>query len=73
MTLEAQKIELINKITLLQDALLLAKVKQILDMSEVLNSSAKPRQAGWGKGIFTYIAEDFNDTPEGFEAYMPQK
>lgn len=73
MTIEAQKLEVINKIALLQDTLLLARVKQILDKSEISKSSVKPRQSGWGKGIFTYIADDFNATPEGFEDYMPQK
>lgn len=73
MTIEAQKLEVINKIALLQDTLLLARVKQILDKSEISKSSVKPRQAGWGKGIFTYIANDFNETPEGFEDYMSQK
>ncbi len=73
MTIEAQKLEVINKIALLQDTLLLARVKQILDKSDIQKSSSKLRQAGWGKGIFTYVADDFDDTPEGFEDYMPQK
>jgi hypothetical protein len=72
MTIEAQKLE-VNRIALLQDTLLLARVKQILDKSEIHPPSPKLRQAGWGKGIFTFIADDFNDTPEGFEDYMPQK
>jgi hypothetical protein len=29
-----------------------------------------PRQAGWGKGLFAYVAPDFDDTPTGFEDYM---
>lgn len=73
MTIKAQKLEVINKVAMLQDTLLLARVKQILDKSEVRKSSIIPRQAGWGKGIFTYIAGDFNDTPQGFEDYTPQK
>ncbi len=73
MTIEAQKLEVINKIAMLQDTLLLAKVKQILDKSDIHKSLTKPRQAGWGKGIFTYIADDFNDIPQGFEDYIPQK
>jgi hypothetical protein len=72
MTIEAQKLELINKIALLQDTLLLARVKQILDKTEVHTSPQKPRQAGWGKGIFSNVADDFDATPEGFEDYMPQ-
>ena len=30
----------------------------------------EPRQAGWGKGLFAYVAPDFDDTPKGFEDYM---
>lgn len=73
MTIEAQKLELINRIALLQDTLLLARVKQILDKAEMLATSPKPRQAGWGKGIFGNIADDFDETPYGFEDYIPQK
>jgi hypothetical protein len=58
---------------MLQDTILLARVKQILDKSEVHKSSVAPRQAGWGKGIFTYIADHFNETSRGFKDYIPQK
>jgi hypothetical protein len=54
MTIEAQKLEVINRIALLQDALLLARVKQILDKSETHPSLPKSRQAGWGKGFYFY-------------------
>jgi hypothetical protein len=30
----------------------------------------KPRQAGWGKGLFSYVAPDFDETPVGFEDYF---
>ena len=33
----------------------------------------KPRQAGWGKGIFAYVAPDFDETPPGFEEYLSEK
>lgn len=72
MTIEAQKLELINKIALLQDTLLLARVKQILDkVDDIHTSPQKPRQAGWGKGIFSNVADDFDATPAGFEDYIP--
>jgi hypothetical protein len=72
MTIETQKLEVINKITLLQDVLLLSKVKQMLDNAEKQKNPVKlPRQAGWGKGIFSNMADDFDATPEGFEDYMP--
>ena len=30
----------------------------------------KPRQAGWGKELFSYVAPDFDETPPGFEDYQ---
>jgi prevent-host-death family protein len=30
----------------------------------------KPRQPGWGKGIITYIADDFDAPLEDFKEYM---
>ncbi len=33
----------------------------------------QPRQFGCGKGIFTYVADDFDETPPGFEEYMRVK
>ena len=46
------------------------KVKQKASKS----NTPTPRQAGWGKGLFTYVAPDFDETPIGFEDYMlPQK
>jgi hypothetical protein len=73
MTIEAQKLEVINKITLLKDALLLAMVNQILDKANDNVSNSKPRQAGWENGIFTYVADDFDEISEGFGDYFPQK
>lgn len=32
-------------------------------------SKLNPRQAGWGKGLFTNIAPDFDETSAGFEYY----
>lgn len=38
------------------------------------STTPTPRQAGWGKGLFTYVAPDFDKTPSGFEDYLlPQK
>jgi hypothetical protein len=72
MTLETQKLNVISRIALLQDVLLLTKVIQMLDNAEnQKNTSVLPRQAGWGKGIFSNVADDFDATPEGFEDYMP--
>jgi hypothetical protein len=30
----------------------------------------EPRQAGWGKNLFPYVAPDFDETPAGFEEYF---
>ena len=35
-----------------------------------VKTAPKPRQAGWGKDFFAYIAPDFDETPPGFEEYM---
>lgn len=29
------------------------------------------RKPGWGKDIFKYVSPDFDETPEGFEDYVP--
>lgn len=36
------------------------------------NVAVQPRQFGCGQGIFTYIANDFDATPPGFEEYILQ-
>ncbi|XWK89991.1 MAG: hypothetical protein U7127_08065 [Phormidium sp.] len=33
----------------------------------------QPRKFGCGKGIFTYAADDFDETPPGFEEYTQVK
>ncbi len=44
------------------------QVKNIVKKSK--EPKLKPRQAGWGKGLFTNIAPDFDETPSGFQDYM---
>lgn len=63
---EALKLELIQWILLLQDIQLLNKIQTIKENSTTI----QPRQFGCGKGIFTYVADDFEATPPGFEEYM---
>lgn len=31
---------------------------------------SEPRSEGWGKGLFSNISDDFDETPSGFEGYM---
>jgi hypothetical protein len=75
MTLEAQKLELIQLILQSNDIRLFDSLWQIVTQkSETkLKPNAPvltPRQFGFGKGTFTYVAPDFNETPSGFEEYM---
>ena len=63
MNTEQKKIALINKIASLEDEQLLDAVKQLLE--ESLTSSLP--EPGWGKGLITYVSEDFDDfIPPGF-------
>jgi hypothetical protein len=76
MTIEAHKLALIHRILALQDARQLKSLEQWLQNATQsapktkMNGKANPRQFGCGKGIFTYVAPDFDDTPPGFEEYM---
>jgi len=67
MTIEQKKLAAIGEIVKLQDEQLLDKVCQMLE--EVFPLEApKLRKPGWGKGTFTYIAEDFDEfIPPGFD------
>ena len=48
------------------------KKLEILDENQVLLNTQKiTRQPGWGKGIFSNVADDFDDIPIGFEDYIP--
>ncbi len=69
MTAESIKLELIVWISHLKDNKLL---KKLYSLKEGTMPPQKPvRKAGWGKNVFLYVAPDFDDTPEGFEEYMP--
>ena len=71
MSIEAQKSELISKIAVLQDTFLLKQLQSVFDQRESNQTNFK-RKAGWGKGIFTNISDDFdNFIPPGFEEYLP--
>lgn len=75
MTIEAQKLELINIILNLNDPRLFSSLWQFIqektDAKTVsYPSSGKPRQFGFGKGTYSYVAPDFDETPSGFEDYM---
>lgn len=67
MDIEETKRELIARISELQDQQLIEKIKRRLE--EALPPKVlKPRKPGWGKGIITYVSDDFDDyIPPGFE------
>lgn len=79
MTIEAYKLALIHRILALQDAGQLKSLEQWLQKNTAvqpmpqakINGESTARQFGCGKGIFTFVAPDFDDTPPGFEEYMP--
>lgn len=68
MNSEVLKLELIQWI-------LLVKYDGILNKIQTMKKSSKnmvavqTRQFGCGQGIFTYVADDFDATPPGFEEY----
>ncbi len=70
MNIEEQKLAIIAEITSIQDSVLLEKIQFMLDVNK--ESSFPKRKAGFGKGVFSYISDDFDDfIPEGFQEYLP--
>ena len=70
MSAEAKKLELIMWISVLND-------KSILDgllalKQKTVQEQPSGRQAGWAENLILYVAPDFDETPAGFEDYMPQ-
>ena len=70
MNIETLKLELIQWILLLQDTQLLNEIQNIKEKSGENSTAIQHREFGCGKGIFTYVADDFDATPPGFEEYM---
>ena len=56
----------------LKDMGLEQKIQVKTKSSKPAKAPFKPRQAGWGKGIFAYVAPDFDETPPGFEEYSSE-
>jgi hypothetical protein len=46
------------------------KIQVKTKLLKPIKPKLQPRQAGWGKGFFAYIAPDFDEIPTGFEDYM---
>ncbi|MBE9094039.1 hypothetical protein [Tychonema sp. LEGE 07203] len=70
MSIQVIKLELIQWILLLKDTQFLNEVQKLKEKSPEKTDVLKPRQFGCGKGIFTCVADDFDETHPGFEEYM---
>lgn len=57
-------------VELLKNAGMYDKVNLKTDSDNAEGKNLKPRKAGWGKGLFTNISADFDETPAGFDEYM---
>lgn len=66
MNLETSKIELIDWILSLKDS---NEIKKLLDFKNIESEKQKKRQPGFGKNIFTYVSEDFNEPLKEFSDY----
>ncbi|MEL6627397.1 MAG: hypothetical protein AAFQ83_26420 [Bacteroidota bacterium] len=64
------KLELIEWILHTNQKELLQKLAQ-LKAEDFQQKQQSTRKAGWGKHLVGHIAPDFDETPEGFEEYMP--
>jgi hypothetical protein len=58
MNTEKEKLEIINWVLNLED---INTLMQVMELKNKNNKSIKKRKFGGGKGIFTYISDDFNE------------
>ena len=66
MNIEETKREIISRISELEDENSVGMVKKMLEES-LPPKVLKSREPGWGKGMITYVSEDFDDfIPPGF-------
>jgi hypothetical protein len=66
MTQEAKKLQLIQMILTLQDEELLTRIQALLSNQATTSKAHRPlRRFGFAKGLITYVAPDFDDTPPG--------
>ena len=79
MTIESQKLALIQTILALQDTALVEAIFKLVKQHDAAAAKSSPRktpatpyrQFGFAKDVITYVAQDFDETPPGFEEYMP--
>jgi hypothetical protein len=67
MSIQVLKLELMQWILLLKDIQLLNEIQKMKQKSPEKTAVLKPRQFGCAQGTFTYVADDFDETPPGFE------
>ena len=68
MSVETQKLEIIEWILKLKDT---SAIRQIMNVKKATNRlKTGTRKFGGGKHIFTYVAEDFDEPLEDFKEYM---
>lgn len=46
---------------------------ELLPQKKKVHAEEKKRQFGFAKGMISYVAPDFDETPPGFEEYMPSE
>jgi hypothetical protein len=71
-SVEAQKLEVIEWILKIRDASTIKKILKLKNTTSVPQRGVKRgvRMFGGGKGIFTYVAEDFDAPLPDFKEYM---
>jgi len=64
MNIEIQKSELIKWIKSLQDSNLIEEISKLRNKN--YDKKSQKRKFGSGKGIFSFVSEDFDQTPKEF-------
>ncbi len=72
MNIEAEKLEIIQQITQIKNTQLINEIAILLKKEALKEQKTEFRKVGWGKDMFTYVSDDFDDfIPPGFEEYLP--
>jgi ABC-type Na+ transport system ATPase subunit NatA len=69
MDIQTKKLELLNWIMQLNDLSIIREVENLME-SLKQKKYLKKREFGCGKGIFTYVSDDFNEPLDDFKEYM---
>lgn len=67
MNIEIQKSELIKWIKSLHDFNLIEEISKLRNRNQY--KKTQKRKFGCGKGIFSFVSEDFDQTPKEFNEY----